>query len=301
MNRTTLSVYLWYQLLKSRVALYMENWEEAKTYAEKVIKDWNFSLRDLNTIPAPEAGIKEPYYTFNTYDSPEVIWSYGTIRDLTGEYEGYIDKKDENSDEEKTRRMFKAADGLINSFSEGDLRKDRYITREMQYNEAVPENSTFYDTYLPYGKYKTLRSVPTSGSSDYFALSFRIAEAYLNYAEAAAMSQAEGDAITAMNTLLEKRYDRGNAPSFSGLSGDALITQIREERRKELCYEGQRWFDLRRYGMPSIQHKWEGKVYTLTKNDPSYVLPIPTEVLQRNLLLEQNPFGPERTGVPVTK
>lgn len=52
---------------------------------------------------------------------------------------------------------------------------------------------------------------------------------------------------------------------FSGLSGDALITQIREERRKELCYEGQRWFDLRRYGMPSIQHKWEGKVYTLTK------------------------------------
>ena len=126
------------QLLKSRVALYMENWEEAKTYAEKVIKDWNFSLRDLNTIPAPEAGIKEPYYTFNTYDSPEVIWSYGTIRDLTGEYEGYIDKKDENSDEEKTRRMFKAADGLINSFSEGDLRKDRYITREMQYNEAVP-------------------------------------------------------------------------------------------------------------------------------------------------------------------
>ena len=246
------------QLLKSRVALYMENWKEAKTYAEKVIKDWNFSLRDLNTIPAPEAGMKEPYYTF------------------------------------------KAADELINSFSEGDLRKDRYITREIQYNEDVPESSTFYNTYLPYGKYKTLRSVPTSGSSDYFALSFRVAEAYLNYAEAAAMSQAEGEAITTMNALLEKRYDEGNIPSFSGLSGDDLITKIREERRKELCYEGQRWFDLRRYGMPSIQHKWEGKIYTLTKNDPSYVLPIPPNVLQRNLLLEQNPFGPERVGVSIT-
>ena len=137
---------------------------------------------------------------------------------------------------------------MINSFSEGDLRKDRYITREIQYNEDVPESSTFYNTYLPYGKYKTLRSVPTSGSSDYFALSFRVAEAYLNYAEAAAMSQA----------------------------------------------------DLRRYGMPSIQHKWEGKIYTLTKNDPSYVLPIPPNVLQRNLLLEQNPFGPERVGVSIT-
>lgn len=286
------------QLLKSRVALYMENWEETKTYAKKVIKEWNFSLRDLNTIPAPEAGMKEPYYTFNTYDSPEVIWSYGTIRDLTNEYEGYIEKEDKKDND--NRRKFKAADGLINSFSEGDLRKDRYITREILYNEKVPESSTFYDTYLPYGKYKTLRSVPTSGSSDYFALSFRIAEAYLNYAEAAAMSQAEGEAITTMNTLLEKRYNGGNAPSFSGLSGDALITKIREERRKELCYEGQRWFDLRRYGMPPIQHKWEGKVYTLTENDPSYVLPIPTEVLLSNLLLEQNPFGPERNGVPIT-
>lgn len=287
------------QLLKSRVALYMENWEEAKTYAEKVIKDWNFSLRDLNTIPAPEAGAKQPYYTFNTYDSPEVIWSYGTIRELTSEYEGYIDKQDKTTDGEDTRRMFKAADELINSFSKGDLRKDRYITREMQYDQKVPENSTFYDNYLPYGKYKTLNSVPTSGSDDYFALSFRVAEAYLNYAEAAAMSNAEGNAITTMNTLLEKRYDGGNAPSFTGLTGDALITKIREERRKELCYEGQRWFDLRRYGMPPIQHKWEGKVYTLTKDDPSYVLPIPTEALQRNLLLDQNPFGPKRIGVPI--
>ena len=195
--------------------------------------------------------------------------------------------------------MFKAADELINSFSEGDLRKDRYITREMLYDQKVPENSTFYDNYLPYGKYKTLNSVPASGGNDYFALSFRVAEAYLNYAEAAAMSNAEGNAITTMNTLLEKRYDGGNAPSFTGLTGDALITKIREERRKELCYEGQRWFDLRRYGMPPIQHKWEGKVYTLTKNDPSYVLPIPTEALQRNLLLDQNPFGPKRIGVPI--
>ena len=217
---------------------------------------------------------------------------------MTNEYEGYIEKKGSNNKD--NRRKFKAADELINSFLEGDLRKDRYITREIQYNEDVPENSTFYDTYLPYGKYKTLRSVPTSGSSGYFALSFRVAEAYLNYAEAAAMSQAEGEAITTMNALLEKRYDKGNIPSFSGLSGDNLIAKIREERRKELCYEGQRWFDLRRYGMPSIQHKWEGKIYTLTKNDPSYVLPIPPNVLQRNLLLEQNPFGPERVGVSIT-
>ena len=92
----------------------------------------------------------------------------------------------------------------------------------------------------------------------------------------------------------------GIHPGNDGKVIRLIFPELSEERRKELCYEGQRWFDLRRYGMPSIQHKWEGKIYTLTKNDPSYVLPIPPNVLQRNLLLEQNPFGPERVGVSIT-
>ena len=94
--------------------------------------------------------------------------------------------------------------------------------------------------------------------------------------------------------------DIGITPTNDGKAIRLNFPDLTEERRKELCYEGQRWFDLRRYGMPSIQHKWEGKIYTLTKNDPSYVLPIPPNVLQRNLLLEQNPFGPERVGVSIT-
>ena len=30
-------------------------------------------------------------------------------------------------------------------------------------------------------------------------------------------------------------------------SGEELVNQIRTERRKELCFEGHRWFDMRRY------------------------------------------------------
>ena len=30
-------------------------------------------------------------------------------------------------------------------------------------------------------------------------------------------------------------------------SGEELVDEIRNERRKELCLEGHRWFDLRRY------------------------------------------------------
>ena len=71
-------------------------------------------------------------------------------------------------------------------------------------------------------------------------------------------------------------------------------TFIKSERRKELCFEGQRWFDLRRYGMPQIIHRWGEQVYTLKQNDPSYTMPIPDAVLIKNKKLEQNPLAPKR-------
>lgn len=40
------------------------------------------------------------------------------------------------------------------------------------------------------------------------------------------------------------------------LTGQDLVDYIRQERRLELCYEGFRWFDLRRYGMPSFSRDW---------------------------------------------
>lgn len=275
------------ELLKSRVFLYMENWSEARNYAKKVIQDWSFSLIDLNAISLPDPTVKEPYYTFTSYASPEVIWLYGSINDLVSHTGLYLDSGND------TRRGFTASDDLLACFQAGDLRKDLYITREMETDNSNPNNNMFYDTYLPWGKYKTSNSVPVS-NGDNFGLSFRLSEAYLNLAEAAVQDHAEGEAISVMNTLLEKRYTPETYTAFPNLTGGALLDKIREERRKELCYEGQRWFDLRRYGMPAIVHKWNGRTYTLTHKDPSYTMPIPREVMEKNKNLEQNPLAPER-------
>ena len=38
--------------------------------------------------------------------------------------------------------------------------------------------------------------------------------------------------------------------------GEQLVSFIRDERRRELCFENHRWFDLRRYGMEEIKHTW---------------------------------------------
>ena len=79
-----------------------------------------------------------------------------------------------------------------------------------------------------------------------------------------------------MNTLRSYRFEEG-VEEISGLTGTALVERIRLERRLELCYEGHRWFDLRRYGMPSFSRTWKVggvavQTYQLLEKDPAYTL-----------------------------
>jgi hypothetical protein len=78
----------------------------------------------------------------------------------------------------------------------------------------------------------------------------RLAEVYLNYAEAAYHLDKAGDANTGMNAV----RNRAGLPSLA-LSGDALLSQIKKERTIELAGEGQHYWDLRR---------WKDAVSTLT-------------------------------------
>ena len=60
-----------------------------------------------------------------------------------------------------------------------------------------------------------------------------------------------------------------------------------------MCFEGLRWFDLRRWGMESFSREWkeEGIViatFTLEKNDPAFTLPIPFDAIEKNPNLVQN-------------
>ena len=130
----------------------------------------------------------------------------------------------------------------------------------------------------------------------------RTAELYLNRAEAYTHKfMASGDdndrklALSDLNYLRRHRYDTRNVAYESKDYQDAndLLEFCKEERRRELCFEDHRWFDLRRYGMPTLTHTYfvstdNEEVITLTEEDPRYVLPIPKLALDRNPLLIQN-------------
>ena len=63
---------------------------------------------------------------------------------------------------------------------------------------------------------------------------------------------------------------------------DALITEILEERARELAFEGHRWFDLRRTTRPRIQKVIDGQTYILEENDSRYTLRIPQAAIDAN-------------------
>ena len=101
----------------------------------------------------------------------------------------------------------------------------------------------------------------------------------------------------ALNELRRNRF--ADYDDIQSVTGEELVTLIRQERRLELCFEGHRWFDLRRYGMPSFSREWwdNGKFvkrYTLEENDPSYTLPIPQAVMDLNKKLVQNKLANPR-------
>ena len=127
-------------------------------------------------------------------------------------------------------------------------------------------------------------------------------------AEAEAMMFLEGkggehktEAVNALKALWSKRIDVVPSSYLNDGTAANLVRSVRNERRRELCFEDHRWFDLRRQGMPSINHKWMGDhgdsqitTFELTKNDPMYTLQIPENVMIRNDKLIQNPSGPIR-------
>ena len=133
----------------------------------------------------------------------------------------------------------------------------------------------------------------------------RISEAYLNRAEAYVLSEQANKNTLALADLNELRRNRIVDYEDVNITDEAqLLDEIRTERYAELCFEGHRWFDLRRYGMPAITHDYKqyGKdawmTYTLQEKDPLYTLPIPSEAIKNNIQLEQNAsdYEPKRVG-----
>ncbi len=287
------------QLMLSRTYLYMENWEKAAEYARYVMDNRQFSLVDLNNIPLnstdEEGRPVRNYYVFPTYKCSETIWPYGNVKDM---FEWtYKEANSQNSiTGNKMHAYFQASKELLDTYAGYDLRLNRYIVQapagEGLMRMAFGKVNIGTTYYLP------------QNAVGVFGRCLRLSEAYLNYAEAMAMRGEEyaDEATSAINTLREKRFDPEDFEEEVFSNQEELVQFIRDERRRELCFEGHRWFDLRRWGMPSFTHSWHNdaesaSTYRLEEGDLLYTVPIPDEALQGNSSLVQNELPEKRTPI----
>jgi starch-binding outer membrane protein, SusD/RagB family len=270
------------QALLCRAYLYTQNWEQAAVYAKKVIKRYG-TLENLSTTTS----------SFMLTTNPETIFSMGgddLPRILYFGNQGMTVSQD-----------------LYKSYDNKDLRKTKWYwaynnfvgcTKQPEQQHAYDQTNALYYSYN-YGSTQW-------GISSLFWL--RSGEAYLNLAEAEAYMGNEDEAREALNTLRENRYMSNATNKTITSTGSELITDIRNERKKELACEGHRWFDLRRYRVCAVQpekvsltHKFsiyekdtnsepplETRVYTLGEDDPSWTAPIPYEVLDFNTGMPSN-------------
>lgn len=256
-------------LFRSRIYLYMQNWTDAERYA-KLSLEQNSSLEAYTDATNPLNG-----------SSSENIFSMGSS--MLGNI--LFQTPGKTSSWNTYAPNYYISDHLYNLYTKADTRRTSFFSTSDDKTTYLPTYRKIDCSVASFGRYKKV--------SDVFL--FRSAEAYLNLAEAAAQA---GDAGTACKYLNDLRAVRIAGASTVSLSGAELVTFIREERERELCLEGHRWFDIRRYSVDAKYpystviehgftqynysdyeyHRARTDYYRLEKNDAAYVLNIPKKV-----------------------
>ena len=235
--------------LLARTHMFRQEYNKMLEYAEKALAI-NGTLLDFNTLSPTFMND----FGLNGWDAP-----------LGASYKspGILLFKDSSFG------FYQLSDDLLNLFdADNDLRY-RYFTSNINLETFAP-GEEIRTTYL----------------YDH-SLSLTMGELYIMAAEAALRSD-NGSVDKAREYLNELRKHRiEGVEEITETDESLLLVQIMEERRRETRMKGLRWYDLKRLGITApITHELLGETYTYDPvKDGEYYLPIPTNVLQANPLL----------------
>ena len=121
----------------------------------------------------------------------------------------------------------------------------------------------------------------------------RLAEVYLNYAEAMFEQGNENEARLYINKIRERA--RGGNPNILPditVSGEALREKIYHERQIELAFEDHRYFDVRRWKIADITENKPARKITILRDDVTHEKTYTIEVLQERKFLPQHYLMP---------
>lgn len=261
------------QALLAKVHLYQEEWQLALDYANAVISSGQYDLEDNYEDIWRE-------YSENGIESIFEIQARG--EDIAHGVNQYSQTQGARGASGWGWGFNTPSQDLLDAFNaEGDtIRRNATIifAGETLWDGRVVSESVENPMYNEKA-YSSANAGAGDGDKNIRVL--RYAEVLLIKAEAAARL---GDLETAMAALNEVRERVGLDP-VSGLSQQALLEKIWEERRLELAFEHDRWFDLIRTGQAPEAMATHGVEF----QERHWLFPIPENQLIQTPTMEQNP------------
>jgi hypothetical protein len=240
------------EALLAKVYLYWGKWSNAITQATAALSHTTARLAEPSEVAGMFAKAPNPESLFEVnYDAAtETLW----VNDCTACY---------TWPQGTWFAMWPSAE-LLALFQPGDARLALYPTTA---------NGIRYVNKYTYARGSWTDNSPV----------IRYADVLLMRAEAYAESGQTALAQADLNALRAKR----NAAPITA-TGAALINAIQDERRRELAFEGHRWFDLKRRGMDIVKPAY-GSNPTVPFTDFRILAPLPNTQVQNNVQLKQNP------------
>jgi len=180
---------------------------------------------------------------------------------------------------------------FVSAYETGDLRKDKTILYAGCPSFEGMDYQSVWGTETGYNVRKFLvpKSIaPTYDSSPANFPLLRYADVLLMQAEAL---NELGRTSEAVEPLYQVRARAGltDRTALEALSQSAMRTKIIDERRIELAFEGQRWFDIIRLQNGEYARTWFASIGKTNYSDKFLLFPIPLKEIESNENLTQNP------------
>lgn len=242
--------------LLARVCLYMEDYSQAEYYATKVIS--SFPLTPRTDYAAMFTGEET---------GTEAIFR------LTGYYAGTYMKSFYNYE------------------------SPAYVPIEEFCSEFLPDDVRKGLLESPSGSAAVMKYYDLTGAAPdewfYNITVLRCSEMYLVRSEARLFQNdlkgASEDLLAVRSRALGTVAGDSDIARMVSSGADAVFSQIKEERKKELCFEGHRFFDLARWNDDIVRPASSNSSARIVRYpDYRYALPIPQVEMDANEAMKQN-------------